>query len=58
MYCLERPNIRKETLEKEFEGLIEKMKLPKSVFQEYQRILLKERQESKNRKTISIPQLQ
>ena len=58
MYCPDRPNISKEVLENEFKELIEKMKVPKPVFDEYKSILMEERQLLKNGKSISIPQLQ
>lgn len=57
-YCPDRINVRKEVAEKEFEELIETMKLPKSLFRLYQSFLINERKNLKESEVKSIPQQQ
>lgn len=57
-YCEERMNAPKELMEKQFEELIETMKLPKQVFDTFKAYILEERNENKKSKTTSIPQMQ
>lgn len=57
-YCTERVNVRKELMEKEFEDFIEQMKLPKSTFKSYQKLILNEWKARKKKDVKSIPQLQ
>lgn len=45
-------------MEKEFEDFIEQMKLPKSTFKSYQKLILRERKSRKGKEVKSIPQLQ
>lgn len=57
-YCEGRINIRKEVMESEFEQFIEKMKLPKEVFDTFKSYILKERAEKEKREANNIPQMQ
>ncbi|THV60743.1 zinc ribbon domain-containing protein [Chryseobacterium candidae] len=57
-YCEGRINIRKEVMESEFEQFIDKMKLPKEVFDTFKSYILKERAEKEERNTNNIPQMQ
>ncbi len=45
-------------MESEFEAFIDKMKLPKEVFNTFKSYILREHDKNKKRKTKSIPQLQ
>lgn len=57
-YCDDRINIRKEVIESQFEEFIEKMKLPKEVFDTFKTYILEERKENKESIAVSIPQMQ
>lgn len=57
-YCLERINAPKELMEKQFEELIDTMKLPKQVFDTFKSYIIEERNENKKSKITGLPQMQ